>query len=152
MIVLAAGTVGVAAASTPTKQLKKAIQAPAGHPTIEFAPLTPQPKDPTAILFAEPSTEGVVPPNQNVIAPLSKLESGVYVNFESTPVMPLAMAGNRLLVTNVPANTLEVLRTDAGRGNQLMVERTIPVGIDPVAVLAPKDRPPATPAFATRFA
>ncbi len=56
-----------------------------------------------------------------------------YTLFESGQVRPLALApsGNRLYAVNTPDNTLEVFRiTDQG----LQHEKSIPVGLEPVAV------------------
>ena len=58
---------------------------------------------------------------------------GSYVLFESAPVRPLAWSddGSRLLVTNTPANCLEIYAVEA---DQFRLEATVMVGLDPVAV------------------
>jgi len=60
-----------------------------------------------------------------------------FVEFESGQVRPLAISpdGNRLFVTNTPANTLEIFNiTSTG----LSLQARVPVGLEPVAV-APRD-------------
>ena len=58
---------------------------------------------------------------------------GSYVLFESAPVRPLAWSddGSRLLVTNTPANCLEIYAMEA---DQFRLEATVMVGMEPVAV------------------
>ena len=59
--------------------------------------------------------------------------AGSYVLFESAPVRPLAWSedGSRLLVTNTPANCLEIYAVEA---DQFRLEATVMVGMEPVAV------------------
>lgn len=61
-----------------------------------------------------------------------------YVLFESAPVRPLALSadGRRLLVTNAPANCLEIYTLEADR---FILESTVMVGLDPVAVAFASD-------------
>ncbi len=61
-----------------------------------------------------------------------------FVAFESGPVRPVALSpnGNRLFVANTPANRLEVFDVDAF-GVRLL--RSIPVGLEPVALAARSD-------------
>ncbi|MEM1154523.1 MAG: hypothetical protein AAGI44_10295, partial [Pseudomonadota bacterium] len=61
-----------------------------------------------------------------------------YVLFESAPVRPLALSadGRRLLVTNAPANCLEIYTLEA---DQFILESTVMVGLDPVAVAFASD-------------
>jgi len=60
-------------------------------------------------------------------------DDGLFVNFESGHVRPLAMSddGKQLFATNTPNDTLDILSvTEDG----LNIEYSVPVGIDPVAV------------------
>ena len=56
-----------------------------------------------------------------------------YTLFESGPVRPIALSpdGQRLAVTNIPANCLEVYGVDNDR---FSLEATVMVGMEPVAV------------------
>ena len=58
---------------------------------------------------------------------------GSYTLFESGPVRPLALSpnGQRLAVANAPANCLELYRVV---GDDLQLENTVMVGLEPVAV------------------
>ena len=60
---------------------------------------------------------------------------GRFVTFESGQVRPLALSpdGGRLLVTNTPNGTLDVLAVD---DEGLSLEASVPVGLEPVAVAA----------------
>jgi YVTN family beta-propeller protein len=62
-----------------------------------------------------------------------------YVNFESSHVHPIALtpSGGKLLAVNTPDATLEVFTVD-GAGN-LAFDATIPVGLEPVTVVARTD-------------
>ena len=62
-----------------------------------------------------------------------------YVNFESSQVHPIALtpAGGKLLVVNTPDATLEVYTV--GGGGSLTFDATIPVGLEPVTVVARTD-------------
>jgi DNA-binding beta-propeller fold protein YncE len=62
-----------------------------------------------------------------------------YVNFEVSQVHPVALtpSGSRLLAVNTPDALLEVFKVDAGGG--LAPERAIPVGLEPVTVVARTD-------------
>ena len=62
-----------------------------------------------------------------------------YVNFESSHVHPIALtpSGAKLLAVNTPDATLEVFTLD-GTGN-LVFDSTIPVGLEPVTVVARTD-------------
>jgi len=62
-----------------------------------------------------------------------------YVNFESSQVHPIALtpSGGKLLAVNTPDATLEVFTVD-GAGN-LVFDSTIPVGLEPVTVVARTD-------------
>ena len=62
-----------------------------------------------------------------------------YVNFEVSQVHPIALTPSRakLLVVNTPDATLEVFTVD-GAGN-LTPDATIPVGLEPVTVVARTD-------------
>jgi len=62
-----------------------------------------------------------------------------YVNFEVSQVHPIALtpSGAKLLVVNTPDATLEVFTVD-GTGN-LVPDATIPVGLEPVTVVARTD-------------
>jgi len=64
---------------------------------------------------------------------------GAYVNFESSHVHPIALtpSGAKLLAVNTPDATLEVFTVD-GAGN-LVFDATIPVGLEPVTVVARTD-------------
>ena len=64
---------------------------------------------------------------------------GSYVLFESAPVRPLALSadGTRLLVTNTPANCLEIYAIEA---DQFRLQATVMVGMEPVAVAFANDR------------
>ncbi len=103
----------------------------AGHP-VAGMPLPFDARVPDILSMAGQSD--ATPPNEVVIPPLSPLESGEYVNFESPPVQPLAMFAGTVLVTNTPAGTLDVLETNAVDGTKLILKTSTPVGIDPVAV------------------
>jgi YVTN family beta-propeller protein len=78
-----------------------------------------------------------------VIAVLSVLAAGAaraqYVNFEVSQVHPIDLTplGGKLLVVNTPDATLEVFAVD-GAGN-LTHDATIPVGLEPVTVVARTD-------------
>jgi len=56
-----------------------------------------------------------------------------YTLFESGPVRPIALSpdGQRLAVTNIPANCLEIYSVD---NDQFSLEATVMVGMEPVAV------------------
>lgn len=56
-----------------------------------------------------------------------------YTLFESGPVRPIALSpdGQRLAVTNIPANCLEIYGID---NDQFSLEATVMVGMEPVAV------------------
>jgi len=62
-----------------------------------------------------------------------------YVNFEVSHVHPLALtpSGARLLAINTPDARLEVFAV--GPGGELALERSIPVGLEPVSVAARSD-------------
>jgi YVTN family beta-propeller protein len=62
--------------------------------------------------------------------------SAAYVNFESSQVHPIALtpSGAKLLVVNTPDATLEVFTV--GAGGSLAFDATIPVGLEPVTVVA----------------
>jgi YVTN family beta-propeller protein len=62
-----------------------------------------------------------------------------YVNFEASQVHPIALtpSGAKLLAVNTPDGTLEVFTVD-GAGN-LVFDATIPVGLEPVTVVARTD-------------
>jgi len=78
-----------------------------------------------------------------VAAALSVLAAGggraQYVNFEVSQVHPIGLtpSGAKLLVVNTPDATLEVFTVD-GAGN-LAPDATIPVGLEPVTVVARTD-------------
>ena len=59
-----------------------------------------------------------------------------YTNFESSHVHPIDLtpAGSRLLAVNTPDGLLEVFTVQPGGG--LVFERVIPVGLEPVSVVA----------------
>ena len=59
---------------------------------------------------------------------------GEYVNFEAPHVHPIAVTGSRLLVVNTPDARLEVFTI--GSNGVLTREASIPVGLEPVSVLA----------------
>lgn len=63
----------------------------------------------------------------------------VYINFEVSHVHPIDLtpSGARLLAVNTPDALLEVFRVDTGGG--LTSERAIPVGLEPVTVVARTD-------------
>lgn len=63
----------------------------------------------------------------------ARANAGSYTLFESGPVRPLALSadGTRLFAVNTPDNRLEIFRL-AGSG--LEHERSVPVGLEPVAV------------------
>ena len=63
---------------------------------------------------------------------------GSYVLFESAPVRPLALSadGNQLLVTNTPANCLEIYTIES---DQFRLKATVMVGMEPVAVAFAND-------------
>ena len=62
-----------------------------------------------------------------------------YVNFESSQVHPVTLtpSGQRLLVVNTPDALLEVFTVQADGG--LAPQVSIPVGLDPVTVVARSD-------------
>src|SRR2546422_10782957 len=62
-----------------------------------------------------------------------------YVNFESSPVHPITLtpAGGKLLVVNTPDALLEVFTVLPGGG--LSPLASIPVGLEPVSVVARTD-------------
>src|SRR5437899_3175545 len=62
-----------------------------------------------------------------------------YVNFESSHVHPIDMtpSGGMLLAVNTPDALLEVFAVRAGGG--LSPQRSIPVGLEPVTVVARTD-------------
>src|SRR5262245_56299681 len=64
---------------------------------------------------------------------------GQYVNFEVSHVHPIDLtpSGGKLLAVNTPDARLEVFTVDAG-GN-LVPQRSIPVGLEPVTVVARTD-------------
>ena len=75
--------------------------------------------------------------------PVEPAHSQSYVNFESTPVTPLALSpdGSLLFVTNTPDNRLEIFDVNP---EGLSHRGSVPVGLDPVAVAARSDDEGAT--------
>ncbi len=71
-------------------------------------------------------------PDDHQYVPVAPIVHSNYVNFESPPVMPLALSsdGQRLFITNTPNNSLVVMNTSP----DLSKVAEIPVGLDPVAV------------------
>src|SRR5262245_15996831 len=70
---------------------------------------------------------------------LPAVASAAYLNFESSQVHPIALtpSGAKLLVVNTPDATLEVYTV--GGGGSLTFDATIPVGLEPVTVVARTD-------------
>jgi YVTN family beta-propeller protein len=66
--------------------------------------------------------------------------AAAFATFESGHVRPLALSpdGTRLFAVNTPDDQLEVFAVDGGDGS-LTHERSIPVGLEPVAVAARSD-------------
>jgi len=64
--------------------------------------------------------------------------AGAGLTFESGPVRPLALSadGTRLFVANIPDGYLEIIRVTA---NGPVLEASVPVGVDPVAVAVRND-------------
>ncbi|HHN77522.1 MAG TPA: hypothetical protein ENK11_02450, partial [Phycisphaerales bacterium] len=130
--ILATGVLGLTITTGGMQKTRSVrLTTAAGHPVAGMP--SPFGADVPDILSFAGQT-GSEPPNEVVIPPLSHVESGVYVNFESPPVQPLAMFGDTVLVTNTPAGTLDVLETNAVDGTKLILKASTPVGIDPVAV------------------
>ncbi|MEM7119088.1 MAG: hypothetical protein AAF614_42110 [Chloroflexota bacterium] len=68
--------------------------------------------------------------------PLTPSQAPNFIAFESGPVRPLALTpnGSRLIVTNIPDNSIEIFTINDQGG--LEFEKSIPVGLEPVAVAA----------------
>ena len=64
-----------------------------------------------------------------------RLETGPFVNFDSTPIKPIAVrpGGEMIVATNTRGNWLEVLDASSQDGSLQLIKR-IPTGLDPVAV------------------
>ena len=67
-------------------------------------------------------------------------EAGTYTNFESSQVHPIALTPDqtRLLVVNTPDAVLEIF--DVGPSGELTLAASVPVGLEPVSVVARSDQ------------